>query len=95
MPLFQIMHGREKINYRFVVDNSSETYPIDWYNAYLEVDFQLVTLLILQWELQQEQTMVIKMQQPQMATLSSKKFKWSAMEHLFIPTRKQIKQQMH
>ena len=34
---------QRKDNYRFVVDNSSETYPIDWYNAYLEVDFQLVT----------------------------------------------------
>ena len=33
-----------KDNYRFVVDNSSEANPIDWYNAYLEVDFQLVTL---------------------------------------------------
>ena len=31
-----------KDNYRFVVDNSSEVNPIDWYNAYLEVDFQLV-----------------------------------------------------
>ena len=44
MPLFQIMHGREKIITDFVVDNSSEANPIDWYNAYLEVDFQLVTL---------------------------------------------------
>ena len=33
-----------KDNYRFVVDNSSEANPIDWYNAYLEIDFQLVTL---------------------------------------------------
>ena len=33
-----------KDNYRFVVDNSSEANPIDWYNAYLEVDFKLVTL---------------------------------------------------
>ena len=33
-----------KDNYRFVVDNSSEVNPIDWYNAYLEVDFQLVAL---------------------------------------------------
>ena len=32
-----------KGDYRFVVDNSSEANPIDWYNAYLEVDFQLVT----------------------------------------------------
>ena len=31
-----------KDNYRFVVDNSSEANPIDWYNAYLEVDFQLM-----------------------------------------------------
>ena len=29
-------------NYRFEVDNSSESNPIDWYNAYLEVDFKLV-----------------------------------------------------
>ena len=34
---------QRKDNYRFVVDNSSEANPIDWYNAYLEVDFQLVT----------------------------------------------------
>ena len=33
-----------KNNYRFTVDNSSESNPIDWYNAYLEVDFKLVTL---------------------------------------------------
>ena len=32
-----------KGDYRFVVDNSSEANPIDWYNAYLEVDFKLVT----------------------------------------------------
>ena len=44
MPLFQNNARQRKDNYRFVVDNSSETYPIDWYNAYLEVDFQLVTL---------------------------------------------------
>ena len=31
-----------KDNYRFSVDNSSELNPIDWYNAYLEVDFKLV-----------------------------------------------------
>ena len=31
-------------NYRFTVDNSSEANPIDWFNAYLEVDFKLVTL---------------------------------------------------
>ena len=31
-----------KNNYRFEVDNSSESNPIDWYNAYLEVDFKLV-----------------------------------------------------
>ena len=74
-----------KDNYRFVVDNSSEANPIDWYNAYLEVDFQLVN-----WRMergfQQEQTMATKMQQPPIATLSSKKFKWSAMVNLFIPT---------
>ena len=33
-----------KGEYRFEVDNSSEASPIDWYNAYLEVDFRLVTL---------------------------------------------------
>ena len=31
-----------KDNYRFEVDNTSEANPIDWYNAYLEVDFRLV-----------------------------------------------------
>ena len=86
---------QRKDNYRFVVDNSSETYPIDWYNAYLEVDFQLVTLADSAVGIVAGQTMATKMQQPQMATLSSKKFKWSAMEHLFIPTLKQMKQQMH
>ena len=35
---------QRKNNYRFTVDNSSEANPIDWYNAYLEVDFKLVTL---------------------------------------------------
>ena len=44
MPLFQIMHGREKI-----ITDLSWTIPqkptqLNWYNAYLEVDFQLVTL---------------------------------------------------
>ena len=34
-----------KNNYRFEVDNSSEANPINWYNAYLEVDFKLVTLV--------------------------------------------------
>ena len=33
-----------KDNYRFTVNNSSEANPIDWYNAYFEVDFKLVTL---------------------------------------------------
>ena len=33
-----------KEGYRFEVDNSSESNPIDWYNAYLEVNFKLVTL---------------------------------------------------
>ena len=33
-----------KNNYRFEVDNSSEANPIDWYNAYLAVDFKLVQL---------------------------------------------------
>ena len=33
-----------KNNYRFEVDNSSEANPIDWYNAYFEVDFKLVQL---------------------------------------------------
>ena len=31
-----------KDNYLFTVDNSSEANPIDWYNAYLEVNFKLV-----------------------------------------------------
>ena len=33
-----------KTDYHFEVDNSSEANPIDWYNAYLEVNFKLVTL---------------------------------------------------
>ena len=33
-----------KDGHRFEVDNSSEANPIDWYNAYLEVNFKLVTL---------------------------------------------------
>ena len=35
---------REKIITDLSWDNTSEANPIDWYNAYLEVDFQLVTL---------------------------------------------------
>ena len=35
---------QRKDNYRFEVDNSSEANPIDWYNAYFEVDFKLVQL---------------------------------------------------
>ena len=35
---------QRKNNYRFEVDNSSEANPIDWYNAYLEMEFQLVRL---------------------------------------------------
>ena len=35
---------QRKNNYRFEVDNSSEANPIDWYKAYLEVEFKLVTL---------------------------------------------------
>ena len=38
------MQDKQKTNYRFTVDNSSEANPIDWYSAYLEVDFKLVTL---------------------------------------------------
>ena len=77
---------QRKDNYRFVVDNSSEANPIDWYNAYLEVDFQLVTTADSTVGIVAGANNGTKMQQPQMATLSSKKFKWSAMEHLFIPT---------
>ena len=36
--------SQTKNDYRFTVDNSSEANPIDWYNAYLEVDFKLVQL---------------------------------------------------
>ena len=36
--------AQTKNNYRFEVDNSSEANPIDWYKAYLEVEFKLVTL---------------------------------------------------
>ena len=34
---------QSKGDYRFVVDDSSEANPIDWYNAYFKVDFKLVT----------------------------------------------------
>ena len=44
MQSSQIMRHKQKNNYRFEVDNSSEANPIDWYKAYLEVDFKLVTL---------------------------------------------------
>ena len=46
-PLNAIVANGErqrKENYRFEVDNTSEANPIDWYNAYLEVNFQLTTL---------------------------------------------------
>ena len=46
-PLNSIVanNARQTKNYyRFTVDNSSESNPIDWYNAYLEVDFKLVKL---------------------------------------------------
>ena len=36
--------SQTKNNYRFTVDNSSEANSIDWYNAYLEIDFKLVEL---------------------------------------------------
>ena len=32
----------DKNLYQFVVDNSSQANPIDWYNTYFEVDFKLV-----------------------------------------------------
>ena len=35
---------QRKNNYRFEVDNTSEANPIDWYKAYFEVEFKLVTL---------------------------------------------------
>ena len=38
------MKDKQKIIIDLTVDNSSEANPIDWYNAYLEVDFKLVTL---------------------------------------------------
>ena len=45
-PLISIVANnafQSKGDYRFLVDNSSEANPIDWYNAYFEVDFKLVT----------------------------------------------------
>ena len=44
MQSLRITQDKQKDNYRFEVDNSSEANPIDWYNAYLEVDFKLVKL---------------------------------------------------
>ena len=33
-----------KDNYLFVVDNTSEANPIDWYNPYFEIGFKMATL---------------------------------------------------
>jgi len=33
-----------KDNYLFVVDNTSEANPIDWYNAYSEIGFKMATV---------------------------------------------------
>ena len=35
---------QKKENYTFSVDNTSETNPFDWYNAYLEINFKPVKL---------------------------------------------------
>ena len=35
---------QSKGDYQFVADNFSEANPIDWYDAYFEVDFKLVTV---------------------------------------------------
>ena len=46
-PLISIVANnafQSKGDYRFLVDNSSEANPTDWYNAYFEVDFKLVTV---------------------------------------------------
>ena len=32
---------QKRTDYRFVVSNVSESYPFDWYNAYLEINFKV------------------------------------------------------
>ena len=86
MPLFQIMHGKEKIITDLSWTIPQKPTPIDWYNAYLEVDFQLVTLADSTVGITAGANNGDQDATTTNATLSSKKFKWSAMEHLFIPT---------
>ena len=33
-----------KNQHRFIIDNTAEINPIDWYNAFFEVEFKLVKL---------------------------------------------------
>lgn len=35
---------QKKSGYRFYVDNTSESVPFDWYNAYLEIDFKITKM---------------------------------------------------
>ena len=70
-----------KNNYRFEVDNSSEANPIDWYNAYLEVDFKLVTLADSDTGIAAGTGAANSVfAQQQMAKHSSKKYKLNVME---------------
>ena len=70
-----------KNNYRFEVDNSSEANPIDWYNAYLEVDFKLVQLADSAAGITAGTgTCKLNFAQQQMAKHSSKKYKLNVME---------------
>ena len=41
IQLLQIMLIRKKDGYRFVVDNTGEVEPFDWYNARISLDFKV------------------------------------------------------
>ena len=54
-----------KDNYLFSIDNSREANPIDWYNAYVEVNLNSSNIL-MEHVLRKELIMQIKMVQQQM-----------------------------
>lgn len=36
--------NHDKSGYKFNVDSSSETHPLDWFNSYLEIDFKITKM---------------------------------------------------
>ena len=40
-------NSQKKTGYRFVVDNTGEVTPFDWYNARMSLDFKVQTMVIL------------------------------------------------